>query len=431
MEIRIGDAEFVHANDPVQEIELKSFEEEENELSEKELEEIDKLEPIKIPDKYIDFYLKDFDCVVVNDFGDDYHLSEEEKKKKIHNYELFSKLNRYRGRTKDLKTFVEHSRLCLTILDEIASTNGFYDPDEFKHLYFKGKLYINGLVFPKLTGKKKRVIDWKYISDFILSDEPIEALIDSSDVDDVYTSEELESYESLLFDDINELITDYTEEEKEINSMELDAEEDEELHFKSGHVIPLTGKELKSINKNIPGLLNAAKEVRRSLKSVNNASRYIYNLSADDFEQISSKDAYHNSKIKVPQFTGDIMDADAFNRYLQQLEDFEYSQVKVYHNGKFLTQEEIDVISNRRSLEELGYDLRELYDNREREKILDKIKKEEKRREKELKAKIVNMKNRSNARRKKMGEMIEESMNSSKKKKKKSKKKKKKKKDSP
>ena len=49
---------------------------------------------------------------------------------------------------------------------------------------------------------------------------------------------------------------------------------------------------------------------------------------------------------------------------------------------------------------------------------------------KELKAKIVNMKNRSNARRKKMGEMIEESINSSKKKKKKSKKKKKKK-DSP
>ena len=73
-------------------------------------------------------------------------------------------------------------------------------------------------------------------------------------------------------------------------------------------------------------------------------------------------------------------------------------------------------------MEKNGYNLRNLYGNKEKEKKLKKLRKRDKEREKKLKARIIKLKNRNKRR---MGEDIDDEKKS------KSKKKKKKKKDKP
>ena len=417
MGIFIGDRDFMLQNNIPQE-----------EPEEQEHEKIDEsrlalLKPINIPDKYIDYYLKDYDCVVVNDFGDEYHITEAELAKRNKYYELFKDLKKERGRSKDVTSYVRHMRACMKCLNAVAEDNGFYDPEEFKRLYFKNKLTITGLSFPKLVGPKRKVVNWDYLAEFILSDEPLENLIDSSaKVDEILSIDELEEAESILFDDIEEIIAPKSQEEQQRDSMFLDSD-DEEL-YESSQAIPLSEKESKRMIKGIPGLLSGLRAFSKEQASVNNQARYIYNLSSDDFSDIGKYDKLHQytSNSDMPDMIGDIMNDKDFDKYMSKLDEYDYSQVKTIYAGTFKSQEEIEEIELKQQLEELGYNIRKLYDNKATEKKLKKLEKREARREKLIKQRLVESQNRKNKRQGILGYNSEESRNGGKKKKKKGKK---------
>ena len=73
-----------------------------------------------------------FKDVVVNDYKDDYHLSDEEREKNNQFYKLFSRLNRCKRKYRSLKDFIDVYRLVLQCIDAVADNQDVYDPDEFK-----------------------------------------------------------------------------------------------------------------------------------------------------------------------------------------------------------------------------------------------------------------------------------------------------------
>ena len=69
--------------------------EERNEESRKLLEELEnntEFKKVYLPESMITKIKNEFDCVVVHDFGDDYHLSEEEKASNNEFYSIFKEL---------------------------------------------------------------------------------------------------------------------------------------------------------------------------------------------------------------------------------------------------------------------------------------------------------------------------------------------------
>ena len=155
---------------------------------------------VYIPEKRIEQFKADYDCVVVMDFGDEYHLSEEEREEKNRFYKAFRKFSKYKHKYRKLDEYVEAMREALKCLDFVAENNGVYSPEEFKKLFFRDKIYINGLVFPKYSGKNKKNISWDYVTEFILSDRDPKEILPSKE-ENFYSEDELEELEGRLFDE--------------------------------------------------------------------------------------------------------------------------------------------------------------------------------------------------------------------------------------
>ena len=98
------------------------------------------------------------------------------------------------------------------------------------------------------------------------------------------------------------------------------------------------------------------------------------------------------------------MNDEDYKRYMMELNEYERTQIKVNYNGKMRTQDEIDEIELKDMLEEAGWNVRNLYKNKEKEKKLKKAIKKDRKREKELKKQLLNIQNRN---KKRKGEDIE------------------------
>ena len=94
--------------------------------------------------------------VAVHDFGDDYHLSEEERRKRNKYYEVFAKLKKCKRKFRKLDEYVKVYRLCMNALQVVAEENGIYDPDKFIRMTIRGDIEVYGLSFPKYVGKNKK-----------------------------------------------------------------------------------------------------------------------------------------------------------------------------------------------------------------------------------------------------------------------------------
>ena len=70
---------------------------------------------------------KEYDIVVVNDYGDEYHMSDEDRKRKFKYYEAFSKIRKCKRKFHKLDDFVRVYRLCMDCLEVVAEGNGVYD----------------------------------------------------------------------------------------------------------------------------------------------------------------------------------------------------------------------------------------------------------------------------------------------------------------
>ena len=359
----------------------------------------------------------EFDCVVVNDFGDEYHLSEEERIAKNKFYEAFKVFSKCKHKYRKLDEYVVAMREALKCLDFVAENNGVYSPEKFKKLFLKDKIFINGLTFPQFKGREKKTISWEYLCEFIMSDRPASEIIPKKD-DEIYTEEDYDDLEETLFDEgqIDEIIAPDSEEEEYRRNLFFDRDTQEQ---KGNVVLFLDPKQSRKMIKQQPEMLYEIKEMKKEKRRSDkmNMARYVYDLTSEDIDSIAEYDRVHGfvSSSDVPEFKGDLTKDSDYNRYLMQLEEWENTQIKEDYHGKLKTHEQIAEIELKQLLESNNWNIRNLYENKEKEEKLKRIRKKEKKREEELRKKLVAVKAR---RKRRMGEEVEDEKKGKKKKKK-------------
>lgn len=372
-----------------------------------------------IPEKRIQQMKDEYNCVVVHDFGDEYHLSEEERIAKNKFYEAFKRFSKCKHKYRKLDEYVVAMREAIRCLEFVAENNGVYSPDEFKKMFFRNKIYVNGLVFPEFKGREKKQISWEYLTEFILSDADPKDILPSKKADEIYTSDDYEAMEEVLFDEgeLDKILAPETEDDIQRKNLYFDVDEDEPT---GDTVIFLNHKKSRKFIKAQPEFLYEIKEMRRDSRKIDKLSRYVYDLTSEDIEAIADYDQEHNyqSSSDIPEFTGDMTKDSDYRKYLLALEEFEQTQIKDNYHGKLKTLEQIQELELKQVLENHDWNIRNLYENKEKEEKLRKIQKKEKKREKELRKKLVEVQNR---RKRRMGEDVQEESKKGKKKKKKNK----------
>lgn len=361
---------------------------------------------VYIPERRIEQFKAEYDCVVVNDFGDEYHLSEEERAAKNKFYQAFKRFSKCKHKYRKIDEYVVAMREALKCLDFVAENNGVHTPEEFKKLFFRDKIYISGLFFPEFKGRERKQISWEYLTEFILSDEDPKKILPRNTEEEILTKEDYENLEDELFDkgELDKILAPETDKELHRKELFFDVEEDEP---NGDTAIFLSNKQSKKLIKGQPEFLLQIKEMKRKKRSVDNLSRFIYDLTYDDIEAISSYDQRHNyqSSSDIPEFKGDLTKDSDYHKYLLQLEEFENTQIKDNYHGKLKTIEEIREIELKQLLENHNWNIRNLYENKDKERRLRKIQEKEKRKEKELRKKLIAVQSR---RKRRMGEDVDD-----------------------
>ena len=339
----------------------------------------DKIVDIKLPQKMIDKFMSEIDCVVVNTYeNDDYHLSDEERAKNNELYELFKPILHAKNNYTVLPDFVNVMRACIKCIDYIAETNGVYSPKKFKKKVYSGKIKIEGLRFPKLSKKAKKRISLEYLTDFILSDEPAENIMPPErEFDTIRSEEEIEEMTHKLFteEELNEIFKPLTEDQK-IRSQLFDATTDEQSDDLPTCVVFDEKKSMK-ILKTFPEINLYLKRTNARSKRKNrfNSREWEFTNTFDDLDVFDKYDATHGytSKAKVPEFKGDLMNDKDYKKYLMELEDWEDENVKEVYMGTFgrmgtkmLTKGEIKELELKEFLEANGWNTRNLYDEKKK-----------------------------------------------------------------
>ena len=343
-----------------------------------------------------DMIKQEFSQIVVHEFGDEYHMSDEERKKKFKYYDAFKSFSKFKHKFRKFPDYIKAMREALKCLDLVAQDNFVYSPDKFKKLFFKGKIWIKGLVLPEFKGAGRRSVDTEYLLDYILSDAPAEDFLKKDD-HEVYTKEELDdAFEELFSKEDQEAIDKAIAKSKNdeddfycVPSSSYSAGED----IPDNLIVPISKKEMKKSIKVLPDLGNLFKEIeKRGKKNKMCMGGYISNMLMEDFDNFDEYDTSREIILsKMPKFKGDMTNDDDYYRYLAKLEEWERTQIKKPYNGKLKTQEEIDAIELKKALENHNWDIRNLFGNKERAKKLEKLRKEQLRKEKETKKKLIKL----------------------------------------
>ena len=375
------------------------------------------------PEKYNEL-AKIYENVVVHDYDDEYHMTEEERRKKFRYYEAFMKLRKCKRKFRKLDEYVKVFRLCLDCLKIVAENNGIYDPNKFIKLVLRNEIEVFGLNFPKYVGKDKKDINWEYISDFIVdySRDPSELMkgrktaISDMDVVDA---------EDILFDEKDLAdIRDAIENPKE-DEIFKPYDEYDENETRENIVVVAEKSDTKSLVKFAPELIKSArdviKEARRERAMNKRMNSFVFEMEQDDFEYIERLDRArgYKSESDIPEFKGDIMSRKDYKKYLLALDVYENEQTKLNYRGKMRTPSEIKEIELKDALEAAGWNMRNLYKKKNMDKKLKKAYKKDAKREEELKKHLLEIQKRQKKRKK--GAEVE--FDSKKKKKKKAKKK--------
>lgn len=382
-----------------------------------------KLKPVYMSEERIAKLKSQYDCVCVNEFGDDYHLSEEERRENNKFYDAFKKFSKYKHKYRKLPEYIDAMREALKCLDFVADRNGFYDPEEFKRKVANKKIVVTGLQFPKYTGKDRKKLDWKYINEYILEGGDSKLVFGSLVNDD-------DDFEITLSEDEREIVSVPESEDEMNDEYEFAITYDLDEIVGKNVIVQLTGKDRKKFLKEHPEVLASIKQLKEDERRDRDMATMAYQFLTDDLNNI---DVYNkNSDVKIskdmPVFKGNLSKKSDFDRYMRQLDEYEETEIKIKgDNGRYVSDEEIEASEIREMLDRNGYNLRAFYGNKEKEKKLKKLEKESKKREAELKRRLTKIQERRNRKFGKDGEKyktLSDAKKKSKKKKKASKKKK-------
>lgn len=360
-------------------------------------------EPVRLRPEREAQFLAEYGSVVVHDFGDVYHLSEEERISQNKFYTAFKKLSLCKHKYKKLDQYVTAMREAIKCLNIVAENNGYYPPDKFKKLFYNKEISISGLFIPQYKGRDKKSLSKEYLFEFIMSNKPAEEILPKD------TSEET------LMDNLDNI---HVLSDEEIDYImhgpklpDLNADEDDDL----------TEKKMGKILKRMPEVMLAMKDFQRKRRAGSGLSRFVYEMGGDNLENISRYELKYMNTDDIPKFKGDLTNDDDYHKYLHELDEWENENIKINYNGKLKTPEEINDIQLKTELDKAGWNMRNLYENKEKEAKLKAIRKSEKRREKLLRQKLTEAETRR--KRREMGEDIDSEKKLSKKKLKKLKKK--------
>ena len=336
---------------------------------------------------------KIYEEVVVHDFGDEYHMSEEERKESSVMYDAFANIMRRKRKYRRLDEFIEVTRLCVDALMVVAENTGVVDKDDFVRKVLRGKISVYGLYFPKYIGKDKKRINWDFVSQYIAdrSLDPKELMEDHDEEEEIEIDEE----ELFTEEELNQIMT--IEEVDEYYTKSTD--------FMGQHEIPVnTIKQTKKFMKTCPDMMisikDSVKASRKRMRMQDRLNMHVFDMTEDDFEMIKDLDSKRGliSHAEMPVFKGDISNREDYKKYMLALEEYEKNSIKESYHGKMRTIAEIEEIKLKEELEQEGFNVRKFYKEKEKEKRLKKAYEKDKKRENELKKRLLQIQKRQSAR---------------------------------
>ena len=332
--------------------------------------------------------------VCIHDYGDDYHLSDEERAQRNKFYKAFHQLMRCKRKFHKLPDYIKVFRIAMECLRLVAESNQVYDPDEFCRLVMEGELYVDGLVFPKYIGKDKKHINWEYvITEFVMNpDRDLSELTTTKDTEYLDISDQ-EAFQLM-----------FTEAERQMyqNTIAAMREEDEGVTAPAiygripGDLDTMSEKKVKRLLKEHPVLLRDIRSLekeRKKLQSLRLNDRFAFTATEDDYEEIERLDRARGiqSGSDLPKFTGSLFSDKDFNEYMREIEMYERATEKINYKGKMKTRDEIAEIELLDQLERDGWNLRKFKIITSKEKKLEKAYKENKKKEEAIKQRLLSI----------------------------------------
>lgn len=336
-----------------------------------------------------------YEVVCVNDYGDAYHMSDEDRHRISKYHDLFTRLNRCKRKHKRLNDFVKVYRLAMECLKAVAKDNGIYRPKVFRKMVMDGKIKVTGLFFPSYIGRDRKSVGWETVAEYIL-----DTTLDPNDL----MPKEID----LSYDDDDSGFTDYFTEEDYQHVLEVIEKYDKlpavsvddnppEIYAKVH-----SKKESKHFSDNHPEVIKAIKESQKASKKRKRIQErvngvYLYEMSESEFNEISEIDerrGYSSYDDDMPVFRGNIMKRKDYKRYMHALDMYEEEHCIVNVDGKMKTVEEANMDKLMREFASSGINVRALYKNKADKKKLKKIHKQDEKRIKKLKSQILEIKKR-------------------------------------
>lgn len=323
-----------------------------------------KIREVYIPEEELKELREMYSCVVVQDFEDEYHMSRKDREALRERYAKFFKLKQnYTKKIRKLDKYIEACRIVLQIVNDTAESNGIMDPDEFRAKTLKGEIRINGLQIPKYVGRGKKSINWDYVMEFILDPSLDPKILMKDTLHDV---EDLEEDHSLTESEIESLVEKAVNNKDNLDKPGMVNEEDNNASFAS----VMTKKDQKLIRSVCPGYEKVIKQINRRNSDHRRNNMMVWELDHDDIKWIEEYDKKQNKKRYggAPEFSGDITNDADVEAYLFQMEEYERETEMVEYHGSYVSREDYDELKFKEVLERNGYNLRNLYGNKEREK---------------------------------------------------------------
>lgn len=327
-----------------------------------------KITPLKVPQRFKDQIIASYDEICVLDYGDMYHMSEEERKATTKYYDAFKEIKTMKIKHRSLDTFVIAYRMMMKCLRVVADDNGIYDPDKFVSMVLRRKIHVNGLKIPKYNGKGKKEINWELVGEYILDP--------TLDPKDLVKKKHHQFYEVTTEDDIAQLelmigndVGNYLNSIDDISPLEAyNFRYDEDDTSQKNLIVPASKKDQRRFVKSNKAILYGIRQVKRDAAEVSSMRSWAFDMTQDAYEEVRER----NDKFKgdkIPKFKGNILNKDEYRDYLEELEAYERSHTKVEYNGRYYSMDDYDELLVKEYLDSCGLNIRnfETYRRQEEE----------------------------------------------------------------
>ena len=290
-----------------------------------------------------------YDIALVNDFDDDYALSDEELHAKNKYWDLYRKIANSRKNLRSMSDYIRVCRDAMAFLKAVAKDNVMYDPDEFVEMVLEGKIILTGFDIPRYKGKNRHNIDWGVVARYINNPS-----LNANDAD--------------IFDKYSSMTPDESVELSEVdyrNMMRIVVRDCPEL----AKNINQKGNKKKikiSSNGEFKELGQFTDMVTKKEKSVNRITNYnassIRGYIEDDVERIKKSTKKKYPQMEKPVFTGDMMAKKDYDDYLKEIEMWEAdNEWTTAANGVAIRKGEKQIVDIKNVFEEWGYDVSNMY----------------------------------------------------------------------